>query len=270
MINLRHELEMIAKGSPWLLRTAWQLRKPLSAMRLIGPTFFRRRLVERGYDVVIDGFPRSANSFACDAFVVAQGHSVADATTKGYAIKIANHVHAPAQFMLAKKYGVPAMLVLREPVAAALSWLVYTHERDAASAWMHGYDGQGAAKLVLRDYIRFHRPLLAIRDAFVVAPFDEVTSDFGQSIERLNHRFGTSFSPFDHTKQSEAAIFQVMRDRVEDRSKRLGVDLARTFHFPDEQKRAMRDRLAAELDTEELAPLRTAATALYLELMATV
>jgi hypothetical protein len=281
IMSLRHELEIVTKSHPLLLKAAWNLRKPLSAIRLMGPllspstpttTSFatRRRVVERGDDVLIDGYPRSANTFACDAFLLAQGCSLIDVSVKACPIKMGNHMHAPAQFMLAKKYGVPAMLVLREPTAAALSWLVYTHERDAASAWMHGYQGTGAAQLVLRDYVRFHRPLLTIKDSFVVAPFEEVTTDFGKSVTRLNARFGTRFPAFEHTPEAQEQIFEAMKLRVERRAKQYGLDLSRMYHFPQSQKEELRRRFAAEVEADDLAALRETATALYRELMATL
>jgi hypothetical protein len=220
--------------------------------------------------VLIDGYPRSANTFAGDAFLVAQGYSLEAIAEHRCPLKMGNHMHAPAQFVLAKRYGVPAMLVLREPVGAALSWLVYTHEKDAASAWLHGYGGANAAKMVLQDYIEFHKALLPIKDAFVIAPFEEVTTDFGRSIKRLNDKFGTSFRSFDHTKEQEAIIFQIMKSRVDARGKGLGLDLARTYHFPDDQKAEIRRRLAAEFQAAAMTTLIKSATSIYKELLATL
>jgi hypothetical protein len=267
-MDLRYEIEMATKRSPLLLSLAWRLRKQLGAMRLMGPNFQKRRVIEPGYDILIDGYPRSANTFACDAFAVAQGYEIAEASIKGYPIKMGNHMHAPAQFLLARRYRVPAMLVLREPVAAALSWVVYTHEKDAAGAWMHGHEGREAARTALRNYIRFHKPLTGIQEAFAIAPFEEITTDFGKSIARLNDKFGTDFALFDHTREAQDRIFEVMQARIKERESRFGVDLTRTFHFPQQKKHEIRQHFAAEFETADIAPLKEAATALYNELMA--
>lgn len=266
-MSLRHELTIIAKSSPLLLEAAWWFRKPLSAIGMLAPHHIIRRVVTRDCEVLIDGYPRSANTFACDAFTVAQGHSIKDRSLNGYPIKLANHMHAPAQFVLAKKYVIPAMLVLREPVAAALSWRVFTHGKDAANVWLRHNQGKYPAYTALRDYIRFHEPLLAIRDHFVVAPFEEVTKDFGKSIERLNEKFGTKFLVFEHTKDEEEKIFHNMKINTEKRAGKLGLDLTRTYHFPQERKQEIRDGLAAEFATPDIAPLKNRAVSIYRELM---
>ncbi len=206
-MNPKFEIQTMLRNSPLLLETAWRWRKPLGIMQR-HPV---RRVAEPDDAVVIDGYPRSANTFACDAFTVAQGHSLTDAVAKGYAVKMGNHFHSPAQFALAKKYGVPAMLVLREPVAAALSWVVFT-------------EGKLSAADTLRHYVRFHEPLVAIADAFAVAPFEEVTSDFGKSIARLNAKFGTRFKLFDHTDAGQKAIFEEMETRLRNREKASGAE----------------------------------------------
>lgn len=130
---------------------------------------YSRRAVRAGDDVVIEGFPRSANTYATEAFLRLQNKE----------IRIGNHFHSPAQFLLASKFNVPAMLVLRCPEDAILSLLIF-------------YPKASALELANR-YISFHKPLLTIKSDFVVAPFEEVTQSFSRSISRLNIRFGTKF-----------------------------------------------------------------------------
>ena len=66
-------------------------------------------------EIVIEGFPRSANSFAVNAFVLAQGRPV----------HVAHHVHAAAQVLAAGRAGVPAILLIREPTDAIVSYLLW-------------------------------------------------------------------------------------------------------------------------------------------------
>ena len=129
-----------------------------------------RRVCRKGDDVVIDGFPRSANTYATHAFIMAQPRE----------IKIGNHCHAAAQFFLSKKYGVPAMLVIREPVGAVSSLMVFRGQSDPTEA--------------IAQYIAFHQPLKRIRGSFLVAPFDLVISDLGECVRQLNAKFKTNFS----------------------------------------------------------------------------
>jgi hypothetical protein len=52
-----------------------------------------------------------------------------------------------------------------------------------------------------------------MRDRVVVADFEEVTGDFGVSIRRLNERFGTAFTPFDHTEGNVQRCFELIDRR---------------------------------------------------------
>lgn len=170
--------KLALRENPWYFKTFYPRKER---------EFYKARVVRPGFDIVIEGYPRSANTFATFAFQRAQGRE----------LKVGNHFHSSAQFALARRFGVPAMLCLREPVAAAKSFMVF---RD-------GLEPQDA----LTRYIEFHRRLLTLRDAFVVAPFEEIISDFGASIERLNSRFGTAFSPLPGGAEMQEKVFDDIR-----------------------------------------------------------
>ena len=62
-------------------------------------------------ELVIDGFTRSATTFAVYAFQLAQDRP----------IRLAHHLHAPAQLIEAARRGIPTMALIREPQGAILS-----------------------------------------------------------------------------------------------------------------------------------------------------
>src|SRR5206468_369513 len=64
----------------------------------------------------------------------------------------------------------------------------------------------------LVEYLDFYRTAWAARDAFVVGLFDQVTSDFGAVLDRVNDRFGTSFARYDATPDNEAAAFELVEE----------------------------------------------------------
>lgn len=235
--------KMILRNNPWLLTTAWKNRNYLFALNAMQKHELRR-LVQPGDDIVIDGYPRSANSFAGHAFAHAQARPVV----------FANHFHSPVQFLRARRLEIPAMLVLREPRAAALSWITF-------------HDGALNAEMALRFYVHFHRPLLKITNSFVVAPFDEVISDFGRSIDRLNARFGTHFARFQHDEAQERLIF----DRMAELLSRRDQALRRAFsplrlHFPDPRKTERRSEIAGLFERPSVAGLLATARAQYASL----
>jgi hypothetical protein len=134
------------------------------------------RAVTPDKQVVIEGFPRSGNSFARRAFVMAQG--------EGFdARRIAHHLHVPAQVVRAAQWRIPTLVLIRKPKDAVLSFAVW----DPISV-----------DQALRYYVSFYETAEKYRDAYVLGLFEEVTEDFGQVIKRLNDKFGTKFSVFRH------------------------------------------------------------------------
>ncbi len=134
-------------------------------------------------ELVIDGYTRSATTFAVYALQLSQAKPV----------RLAHHLHAPAQLIEAARRGVPALVLIREPQGAVLSQVV-------REPWL-------TVSGALIAYSRFYACLVPYRDHFVVGEFEEVTHDFGAVVRRLNARFGTSFVEFVHT---EARVREVL------------------------------------------------------------
>ncbi len=170
-------------------------------------------------EIVIESFPRCASSFVVAAFRLAQ---------EPHASRIAHHTHAPAQVIAAARRGVPALVLLREPEEAVLSHVIYTPGLTPAAS--------------LRGYVRFHEPLLPYRDRLVVGLFEEVTTDLGAVIERVNRRFGTRFSPFEHRPEHLARIEREIQEDYRSRA-RGEEELARTVPLPTEERRRLKERL---------------------------
>jgi hypothetical protein len=134
--------------------------------------------------LVIEGFPRCANTFAVIAFQLAQPRPV----------QLAHHTHMPAQVIAAVPHRTPAVVLVREPLAACRSYLVRCPYLTPAD--------------VLSEYVGFYEALLDYRGNFVTATFEQVTGDFGKVIDRINDAFGTAFERFEHTEANTAAVFE--------------------------------------------------------------
>jgi hypothetical protein len=76
------------------------------------------RAVTPDTQVVIEGFPRSGNSFARRAFIMAQEETF-DVT------RIAHHLHVPAQIVRAAQWRIPTLVLIRRPRDAVLSFAVW-------------------------------------------------------------------------------------------------------------------------------------------------
>jgi hypothetical protein len=140
-------------------------------------------------ELVIDGFTRSATTYAVYALQLAQQRP----------IRLAHHLHAPAQLIAAARMQVPALALIREPEGAILSLVVrepWVDMRDATAA-----------------YTRFYRALMPYRDCFVVGEFRDVTGGFAAVVERLNARFGLSLDVPELTPDFERQRVELMRLR---------------------------------------------------------
>jgi hypothetical protein len=152
----------------------------------------RTRIVTPDTQMVIEGFPRSGNSFARVAFNRAQ---------KGK-VRIAHGLHVPAQVIRAARWRIPTMVLIRKPKDAVLSFAI----RDPISV-----------DQALRYYLSFYKTVETYRNAYVLGRFEEVTQDYGQLIERINEKFGTTFSLFRHDEENVNRIFARMEKRYRER-----------------------------------------------------
>jgi len=173
--------------------------------------------------VVIEGFPRSGNSFARRAFIMAQDDAF-DVT------RIAHHLHVPAQVILAARWRIPTLVLLRKPRDAVLSLVI----RDPISV-----------DQALRYYITFYETAEKYRDSYILGLFEEVTDDFGQVIQRLNDKFGTTFSLFRHDDENVEKLFAGMESQAR---KKYG---ERLWERKVQRPAAVREKIKGEIEYEQ-------------------
>jgi len=207
--------------------------------RLFFPLFRRRAgyddlLVTRSTDLCVEGFPRSANSFAVGAVRHAQPAPVA----------IAHHTHVPANPMRACEWGIPTVVLIREPSDAVVSLVALQKEvRDDAFAPPRSVrDGLSAWRAFYRALVPYRE-----RGAFVVAPFRTVIHDVGRVLEQVNAHFGTEFVPFDHTEAAVAAVHDErgVHAGPSDRRDRLKAETRAAFEDALQADASFREALAA-------------------------
>lgn len=175
----RHRLRIRVSGMP-------RIYLPFARRKYPGPS---PEVISSATELVIDGYTRSASTFAVYALQLAQDKPV----------RLAHHLHASAQLIEAARRRVPALAVIREPRGAILSQLI--RESDVA------------LRDALVGYARFYESLLPYRDSFVVADFEEVTKDFGAVVRRVNERFGTAFGEFEPSEPNVRECFELIKLR---------------------------------------------------------
>jgi hypothetical protein len=197
------------------------------------------RAVTPETQLVIEGFPRSGNSFARRAFVMAQNESFEKT-------RIAHHLHVPAQVVLAARWQIPTLVVIRRPRDAVLSFAVW----DPISV-----------DQALRYYASFYETAEKYRHAYVLGLFEEITGDFGQVIRRLNDKFGTTFSLFRHDEENVSKVFADMETYAR---KKFGETLwERKVHRPSAVKQRMKYEIEYDLENPKRKELISRAEAVY-------
>jgi len=141
-------------------------------------------------DIVIDGFPRSANTYATYAFDVAQSKKII----------IANHIHKKSQFLLAKKYGVPAILLIRKPLDCISSLLIRQPKYDPTT--------------LFKSYYQFYDSLKGM-DSYVVGSFDDVLNHYDEVIKKVNQKFKKQFNLYYKTPENEEKVKQIVQTQDE-------------------------------------------------------
>ncbi len=190
---------------PWL-RSTRQALAPNARFRayfrlldapILGPAYMRARrplrpnLVSARTELVLDGYPRSANTYSRFAF---------DHVNPGR--HISSHTHTPSTVMRGVRRGLPCIVLLRDP-------------RDAGPSLLQWMPGLSAAS-ALGYYIRYYSRLMSIKADLVVAPFEAVREDLGSIIDECNDRFGSSFVPYHPTPDNEVTV----SERIERLSRR--------------------------------------------------
>jgi hypothetical protein len=191
---------------------------------------------------VIEGFPRSGNTFATAAFGVAL-----DSMTSPRPV-VAHHLHSPAQVIAAARRRIPALVLIRQPEDAVLSLVIQQPHLSVRQA--------------LRSYARFYVPLLPHRDRFVLATFDHVVRDFGEVTRWVNDRFGVDFPVFDNTDRS----IRLAMDRIETENRsrwdRDG-EVELKGAFPSAERTRLKERRRSEYRRPTVARLRARAERIY-------
>lgn len=202
---------------------------------------YRQYAVRPDSDAVIEGYPRSANTFAVVAFKMSQPKPV----------NIGRHLHSLGHVYRGLQLAKPTLIVIRNPRDSVLSYAIAQPQLRLES--------------LLREYIDFYEGIERLGDDVVLGEFNEVTNDFGAVIRRLNTRFATDFREFDSTPENVARCNELIdeEDRRNDGQDVRPMRVAR----PSAERTAIKRGLSARLDNGPALELLTAAEGVYSRLL---
>ncbi|WP_226581703.1 hypothetical protein [Acuticoccus sediminis] len=191
-------------------------------------TFPNHPLCTPETEILIEGYPRSSNTFTIDMINVLSERT-------GTHRRTAHHTHNRRHVDLALGYGVPTVILVRRPLDAIVSYQIYSGRPVTAC---------------IADYVRFYEGLPE-REGYIVGAFDEIVGDFNAFLARLNPIIARPV-PLSTDLAADAAtahqrdLGRAEKVHGEHAMRRVGVPDARR----DPLKAEIRDSVAAALDAD--------------------
>lgn len=175
---------------------------------------------QSGFELYISGFPRSGNTFAVKAFLTANPGT-----------PLRSHKHIPTFIVQSVKSGRPGMVLIRNPLDAAISWSI--HRRAPV--------GQS-----LQYYSDYYSVLAPYRERLFIVSFEDVVADFGKVINGFNARWGTAYRPFENSEQNVANCMAQIEAEYTGRDGKVN---ERTVARPSATRAAKKEALLSQINS---------------------
>lgn len=178
--------------------------------------------ITKNTDLVAVAYPRTANTF----FVVALRR------IQRNPVDIAHHLHVPALALEGVKRKLPTVVLVRKPDEAIISLVIREQHLSLNQA--------------IKAYLKFHEPLLAIKDQIQVFDFKDVINNFPECIAQVNTRFGMSLDNYsEEMPMDKDAVFNEIEEINRSFNKEKLVE--RMVSRPSEKRKAIQDTWREEL-----------------------
>lgn len=203
------------------------------------------RLVRPSSELVIEGFPRCANSYAVKAFRAAND-------PEGQ-MDIATHAHSPAVIIVGIRWNIPTLVLIREPEEAVLSKVAKALEFDEIPS-LNKTQPAGdpeVRRLVLywtARFANFYARLRPYAGGFVAAGFESVTQRFPEVMERLNQRYGKCYRAEEPTEANQRRIFETSAGHLSPSARRDAFREALREVYGGESNQSNKERANVEFD----------------------
>jgi hypothetical protein len=195
----------------------------------------KTNILSTNYDIFVDGYPRSANTFTAIALQYCRDGGLV----------VSSHHHNPAAALAAIKNQMPVIILIRNPADAILSWTIFS-----------GYP----LKYNIGCYIDYYTILFPYANRVLVADFNDVTTDWPGTIDALNARYGLSLLARKLSENEQ----QIVSARIQEfhRTNEGGIDEAKTS-WPSTARAELKSRIAGVLSSREIQPLMEEAVRVY-------
>lgn len=178
-------------------------------------------LIRDDTQLVVEGYPRSANTYAVAALWVSNGQQ----------LRIARHTHAVAQLRRARDRGLPTLLLIRRPEDAILSYVIREPKVDIP--------------LAIRRYLNYYQAANEFREHLVVSDFNTTISRFECVVNALNKKFDLTLKPFENNEKTQQKITRLVEimEKKDSGGSISELKVAR----PSEERNQLKEQLREEL-----------------------
>lgn len=157
-------------------------------------------LVSNDSLVVIEGFPRSANTFAYNLFeFIFDNHGL----NPKY---IAHHTHSSAQIIFANKYNIPSLVLIRDPLSAVRSLIIMQN--------LYANNYQFYADFYLKMYISFYAKILPIQDDLLIVDFNDIINNYDLVISKFNSFYNYNYTIPDVSSDFTTSILTKIKNNT--------------------------------------------------------
>lgn len=181
-------------------------------------------ITTRDTELVIEAFPRSANTFLFHAIRLSSPRP----------LRIAHHLHDVIQIDRGIRFGIPIVVVMREPLSAFVSYRLKSPKISAAT--------------MEEIYTSFYAHILTHHDKILLVRYEDVIQNTDKVVAKILDLAGTS--PDQREMISTDSIFSAIDAAKSDRE-RTGRSSATSFNTtvarPTAEKQALRNEMEAEL-----------------------
>lgn len=140
-----------------------------------------------GATLVIDGYPRSANSFSMTGLGLLLPEQ-----------RLFGHTHSVHTLAVAVRRGIPTILLLRDP-------------DEAVSSYSQMVDGM-TLKFAYNSYARFHKSLERLKHEILIVSFATATRDLARVVPEVESRFGVELGQPRLVEDLDSLVFAELEE----------------------------------------------------------
>jgi hypothetical protein len=214
------------------------------------------------YDVLLEGYPRSSNTYTLYMLLVSQKHLISHGNTSteppySSGIKLKGHTHVPGLVIHAVRHKKPICFLIRRPDEAIVSWHI---------AYQTDFEEVKGDNMTLKDrldyYIYYHKAILPYKKSIYIANFDRTIKDFKSVVAGLIEYYGIELSlDFDNEETDREAKKLIHLFNTTSSGKINN----KALHLPSESRADEKLRLTEELNSSKYSIELAEAWRLYQE-----